>query len=74
MVDFNWRNGQWNRLYDWSLILVIWTWACHLEVEWAAFHCHLHGNERGLKVPHLQEENYIINHQSTFPQSTVISQ
>ena len=59
LVYFNWRNGQRNRLCDWSLVLVIWTWACHLEVEWAACHLHLHGNERGLEAPHLQEENHI---------------
>lgn len=46
-----------NRLYDWSLVLVLWTWACHLEVERTAFHCHLHGNERRLKVAHLREKN-----------------
>lgn len=59
LVYFNWRNGQLNRLCDWSLVLIIWTWACHLEVEWAACHLHLHGNDRGLEVPHLQEENHI---------------
>lgn len=52
---FNWSIGRWNTLYYRSLVLAIWTWACHLEVEWAAFHSHLHGNEYGLQVPDLTE-------------------
>lgn len=57
LVYFNWRNGQWNRLCGRAPVLVIWTWACQLEVERASCHCHLNRNERGLEVPDLQEEN-----------------
>lgn len=53
----NWRDEQWNRLYDQPLILAIWTRACHLEVERAAFHPQLHGDKCGFKVTHLKEES-----------------
>lgn len=49
----SWRKGLWNKLYDWSLVLVLCSWACHLEVEGAAFHCHMDGNKHRLEIPHL---------------------
>lgn len=59
LAYLNWRQGLGNGLCFWSLVLVVWMWTRHLEVEWAACHRHLHGNERGLEVPHLQEEHFI---------------
>lgn len=56
---FNWRKWQRYTLYGWTQVLVTELWACHLEVEWASLHCHLHGNEPGLELPNLQAENPI---------------